>query len=380
MPLGWKQFLGLDFAKAYGRSFLKLLLVYNPLWTLGVSVLSGERSPASILFRWGWDLLEASLVCLMGMGVIRAALIVERRWADWSGRDRPKHGMGWYLLFLAFLVPPGLVAALHLMVGLINWLYVGPAIEPRFQWAYYGKEIFGAWLLLLTGFFFLSWQDLRDAVAQGQLKAEEMEKEKLQALLTKLKDQMNPHFLFNTLNTVAALIPEDPVQAERVVVKLSGLFQAVLAASRKTVHPLSEELEFCRDYLEIEKARFGPRLRVDVEAPDQALSVPVPVLILQPLVENAVKHGLSSRAQGGRVWIGARLEGGSLRLWVEDDGVGFGRSTLTGSGSALENCRKRLELGYGGAARMEIGPRDPSGTRVEMTLPAAAGEPKGASR
>jgi two-component sensor histidine kinase len=374
MPQGWKSFFSLDFAREYVRSFLKLLFIVNPLWTFGVSFFSGEKSINSIFFRWGWDFLEATLVCLLGMGVIRAYLEAERLWISWSGRDKPRHGTGWYLLFLAFLIPPGLVLALHWMVSLINWFYIGPAIEPRFQWFYYGKEIFGGWLLLLICFFFKSWQDLRDAVAAGQLKAEEMEKERLQALLTKLKDQMNPHFLFNTLNTVAALIPADPNQAERVVVKLSGLFQAVLAASRKTTHSLAQELEFCRDYLEIEQARFGTRLKVKMQAGNdrEKETIQLPVLILQPLVENAVKHGLSSRAQGGSLWVGYAREGAGLKIWVEDDGVGFGNSSYRGSGTALENCRKRLELSYGNGATIDIFPRKPEGTRVVMNLPGMA--------
>jgi LytS/YehU family sensor histidine kinase len=198
-----------------------------------------------------------------------------------------------------------------------------------------------------------------------------LEKERLQALLTKLKDQMNPHFLFNTLNTVASLIHDDPVKAEKVVLKLSTLFQGLLEASRKGTHSLEKELEFCRDYLEIEQARFGKRLRVEFEKvrgidPDKIL---VPVLLLQPLVENAIKHGLSSRASGGNLWIGAKKKNGHLELWVEDDGVGFGKSPYAGSGTALENCRKRLELGFGRAGQMEIMPREGGGTRVILALP-----------
>ncbi|MGH7739820.1 MAG: hypothetical protein ACREL1_06700, partial [bacterium] len=139
MPQEWKKFLSLDFAADFTASFLKLLLVVNPIWTFAVSFFSGERVIDSIFFRWGWDFAEATLVCLFGMGAILAYLEVERIWVAWSNGDRPRHGTGWYLLFLAFLVPPGLVAALHLMIFLINRVYIGPAIEPSFQWFYYGK-------------------------------------------------------------------------------------------------------------------------------------------------------------------------------------------------------------------------------------------------
>jgi len=376
MPRDWKIFLSLDFERRYTRSFLKLLFFVNPVGTLAVSLVFGSRSLDSVFFSWGWSLLEATLVGLFGMGAIQLYLGLERAWAAWSSKSAPRHGTGWYLLFLAFMVPPGLYAALHLMVACINSFYTGPPIEAQFQWQYYGKEIFWGWLLLWVCFFFKSWQDLRDAAGLSQLKAEELEKERLQALLTKLKDQMNPHFLFNTLNTVASLIPADPVKAERVVVKLSTLFQGVLAATRKTTHSLGKELEFCRDYLEIEQVRFGPRLSVAVEtrAGLDVERVTLPVLLLQPLVENAVKHGLSSRASGGRLWIGAGLEGDLLKVWVEDDGVGFGNSHYSGSGTAMENCRKRLELSYGKEGRMEVMPREGGGTRVILTLPAIAPE------
>jgi LytS/YehU family sensor histidine kinase len=173
------------------------------------------------------------------------------------------------------------------------------------------------------------------------------------------------------LNTVASLIPADPSKAEQVVIKLSTLFQGVLESTRKSNHPLAKELEFCRDYLEIEQVRFGKRLsvRIETETGLESRKILVPVLLLQPLVENAVKHGLSSRASGGHLWVGAGLKEGHLEIWVEDDGVGFGNSTYAGSGTALENCRKRLELGFGKEGRIEISPREAGGTKVLLIMP-----------
>ncbi len=373
----WKKFFFLDFESFFLGSTLKLLLVWNPLWTLAVTIILGNRTLASILFRWGWNFLEATLVCFLGMSVIRAVVFTEKIWASRSDQNSPRHGTGWYLLFLAFLAPPGLFVALHLMVAGINYFYAGDPIAASFHWQYYGTEIFWVWMLLLVCFFFKSWQDLRDGAQRSQLKAEELEKERLQAMLTKLKDQMNPHFLFNTLNTVASLIPADPVQAEQVVVRLSGLFQGVLTATRKTFHPLEKELEFCRDYLEIEQVRFGPRLAQQIEIGKglDPAKILVPVLLLQPLVENAVKHGLSSRASGGRVWIKAQLQDDRLELGVEDDGVGFGNSPYSGSGTALENCRKRIELGFGKRGKLEVLPRTGGGTRIALSIPVLTADP-----
>ena len=331
MDKAWKKIFFLDFGKTFVVSSGKLLLVWNPVWTLIVTVFLGNHSFASILFRWCWNFLEATLVCFMGLVVIRAYLMVEKVWVSKTSKNQPRHGTGWYMLFLAFLAPPGLFTALRLMVAGINFFYAGAPIAPTFQWEYYGTEVFWVWALLLVCFLFKSWQDLRDSAQRNQLRAEELEKERLQAVLTKLKDQMNPHFLFNTLNTVASLIPADPAKAEQVVVKLSTLFQGVLTATRKTHHPLEKELEFCRDYPDIEKTRFGPRLEshITIEADLEPTRFLVPVLLLQPLVENAVKHGLSSRATGGNLWIKACLANGKMKLCVEDDGVGFGNSSNT---------------------------------------------------
>jgi LytS/YehU family sensor histidine kinase len=260
------------------------------------------------------------------------------------------------------------------MVGVINLLFPGAPMLVQFQWGYYGKGVFGGWLLLLVFFLFKSWQDTRDEARLSQIKARELEKERLQALLNQLKDQMNPHFLFNTLNTVAALIPENPTKAELVVVKLSTLLQGILASTRRTHHSLAKELEFCGDYLEIEQVRFGSRLnwKVTIDPTLDTQKTEVPVLLLQPIVENAVKHGLSSRSSGGTVWIKALLWEESLELLVEDDGVGFGKSPYAGSGTALGNCRKRLELAYGSQGSLVIRERDGGGTQIVMRLPAGS--------
>ena len=376
MNKAWKKIFFLDFEKSFLASGGKLLFVWNPLWTLIVTVVLGNHSLASILFRWGWNFLEATLVCFLGLVVIRTYLVAEKVWVLKTSKNQTRHGTGWYMLFLAFLAPPGLFAALRLMVAGINFFYAGAPIAPSFQWEYYGTEVFWVWSLLLVCFLFKSWQDLRDSSQRNQLRAEELERERLQAILIKLKDQMNPHFLFNTLNTVAALIPADPAKAEQVVIKLSTLFQGVLTATRKTHHPLDKELEFCRNYLDIEKTRFGPRLEshITIEKRLDPARFLVPVLLLQPLVENAVKHGLSSRATGGQIWINACLVNGKMELSVEDDGVGFGNSPYAGSGTALENCRKRIELGFGKEGKMEIIPREGGGARVLLELPAMSAD------
>lgn len=364
-----KKLFFLDFDKSFNASCLKLLLAWNPLWTLLISFALSNWTFS--LFRWGWSLFEATCAVLVGLVLVKVYFFIERVWTQWSARNIPRHGLAWHLLFVAFVSPLGVYIADRLLLVFINSLYPGEPIPFEFHWQFFGTEISWLWSLFLVCFLFISFLDLRDAARLSQIRAEELEKERLQAALDKLKDQMNPHFLFNTLNTVAALIPADPAKAEEVVVKLSTIFQGVLEATRKANHSLEKELEFCRNYLDIEKARFGSRLVSEVEIapgldPSKLL---LPVLLLQPMVENAVKHGLSSRAAGGKIWIKAAVREGRLNLSVEDDGVGFGNSPYAGSGTALDNCRKRLELGFGKEAGLEITSRENGGTKITMSMP-----------
>ena len=358
----------LDFRRKFFASSLKLLLVWNPIWTL---VNNFIRHGAFDLFWWEWSLSEVTLICLLGLVLVRFFVFLQGKWAVLHFKPQPSHGNGWHLLFLAFFAPAGMYLSFRVIINAINYFYAGESISPDVPMQFFVKELFWIWPLFLVIFLFMYLDDLRNTARQAKLKFEELEKERLQAALDKLKDQMNPHFLFNTLNTVAALIPADPVKAEEVVVKLSTIFQGVLEATRKANHSLEKELEFCRNYLDIEKARFGHRLAfsVEIEAGLDPARVLLPVLLIQPLVENAVKHGLSSRAAGGKVWIKAALRDALLAVTVEDDGVGFGNSSYAGSGTALNNCRKRLELGFGEEGRLEIVPRDGGGTKITLSMP-----------
>ena len=152
-----------------------------------------------------------------------------------------------------------------------------------------------------------------DAAARAQAEAAE-------AQLAALQAQLNPHFLFNALNTVAALVRTDPTRAEVTVENLAQVLRRTLERTRRTVAPLSEEIDYLKAYLAVEKERWGDRLDVSWKLASEALAVPVPPLTLQPLVENALKHGLSERIEGGRIEVTAGLESGQLVLSVTDDG------------------------------------------------------------
>lgn len=204
--------------------------------------------------------------------------------------------------------------------------------------------------------------ELRLARLEGQLS---------RARLQALNAQMRPHFLFNTLHTIGQLWRSGANDdAEAALDNLGNLFHRVQSSTQAAVVPLSEELAMVREYLAIEQARFRDRLRVTVEADDAALAWTVPPLILQPLVENAVRHGISARSEAGVVRVTASVSGDRLRLAVSDDGPGIGAaSPEPGLGTGLRNTRERLLELHGTAARLDVESAPGKGTVATLWLP-----------
>jgi two-component system sensor histidine kinase LytS len=198
-----------------------------------------------------------------------------------------------------------------------------------------------------------------------------------QAELRALQSQIHPHFLFNALNTLYGIIPREARGARDTVLNLADIFRYFLE-TRKTHVPLEEELRIVRAYLEIERLRLGEKLVTEFDIAPEASAVAIPILTVQPLVENAVKHGIAPQAAGGVVRVEARREpGGALTVAVHDTGPGFDRRAQDGVG--LENVRRRLELSYGGEARLQV-ESSAAGSRVSLVIPAAAPQPVEALR
>lgn len=189
-----------------------------------------------------------------------------------------------------------------------------------------------------------------------------------EAELRALRAQINPHFLFNSLNTVADLIVRDPARAETMTLRLASIFRHVLAHSSRPMTTVREEIEFLRAYLYIEEARFGDRLRVEISVAPEAAGEEVPSLILQPLVENALKHGLGPKPGPGQLSVSVTVEGGLLRLRVEDDGVGPG-NRRDSQGVGLTNVQERLATLYQDRASVRMEAREGSGCRVTVRTP-----------
>jgi two-component system LytT family sensor kinase len=200
------------------------------------------------------------------------------------------------------------------------------------------------------------------------LREERLKRLLSEAELKALRTQVDPHFLFNTLNTIADLIATNPQQAERMTERLAECFRYALAKHSRNLSTLDEELGFARHYLEIEQVRFGDRLRVQLSRGDAAGDEAIPSLLLQPLLENAIRHGLASVREGGCVSVQAHREGDTLRLSVEDDGVGLREDSRDGVG--LRNVQERLRTLYAQAAEFLIGARaNGRGTVVTIKIP-----------
>ena len=205
------------------------------------------------------------------------------------------------------------------------------------------------------------------ALRTKQVEQERAYKLLAEARLSALESRIHPHFLFNTLNSIAALIPSNPQLAEDTVGKLASLLRFSLNANQSGLVPLSQELKVVRDYLEIEKTRFGARLSYEIAIPETLQDVKVPPLALQSLVENAVKHVVAQRAQGAAIQVAASKDSNRIRLEVLDDGPGFSLDAITPE-HGLGNLIARLELLFGGAGQLEV-TREDRKTAVRLSFP-----------
>jgi len=233
-----------------------------------------------------------------------------------------------------------------------------------------------AWASVVVGIPLKIWNAIRI-----DRKLEEQGRLLMEARLDALQRQINPHFLFNTLNSITSLVRSQPELAREMIVKLANILR-VLLKNREAFVPFSEELAFTDDYLDIEVVRFGEKLRVVKEIAEETLPVVVPSMLLQPLIENSIKHGLEPRISGGTVTLRSRiLSDGRLLLEIEDDGVGMlmeqelgdgggvARIDGEGGGIGMRNVRERMEVLYGSAAEVELVSRPGRGTKVTLVMP-----------
>jgi hypothetical protein len=323
------------------------------LWSLGTP------SPAT------WTASLFSGLAWMGPWGFVAPLVL------WLGnrkpfdRDRLPAFVGWHLAGMVAVLPPiWIVQSCIAVLGRGIQKGWGPGVLKHL------KPDLAELVVLFLGVpltyiaILMAGEALRGWRLAGQL---------AEARLALLQRQIHPHFLFNALQAVSTLLHRDPVEADRTLVKLSSLLRRTLDDCGGRTTPLRTELELVTTYLEIERVRFGDRLAVAVEAPEEALAMPVPSLILLPLVENAIRHGLSRKPGPGRIGIRVWTAEGLLHLAVEDDGPGIQGPLREGIG--LGSTRQRLDAMFGSAAGLSLLPPHAGGFRAEAWFPPREGRP-----
>ncbi len=258
-----------------------------------------------------------------------------------------------------------LITAMQFGVSVLHWY------APRRFYALYS----GWWLVelaicasapVVVGIPLKIWNAIR---IERQL--DQQRRLLVEARLDALQRQINPHFLFNTLNSITSLVRSEPELAREMIVKLASILR-VLLKDREAFVPFSEELAFTDDYLDIEVVRFGAKLQVVKQIAEETLPVVVPAMLLQPLIENSIKHGLEPRMGGGTVTLRSRIVDGRLQLEVEDDGVGMAPETAVlsvGAGIGMRNVRERLEVMYGREAEVTVESRPGRGTKIVLLMP-----------
>jgi hypothetical protein len=221
---------------------------------------------------------------------------------------------------------------------------------------------------MASTWYFYATERLR----QEQANAESARRAAAESQLRLLQSQLEPHMLFNTLANLRVLIGLDPAKAQAMLDHLIGFLRATLSASRSTRHPLSAEFDRTADYLALMRVRMGERLQVSLNLPAELRDLPVPPLLLQPLVENCIQHGLEPKVEGGRITVTARREGTQLWLSVRDTGVGLDAARGSqGTGFGTRQVRERLATLYGGKASLVLSPAPDGegGTLAELSLP-----------
>jgi two-component system LytT family sensor kinase len=351
--------------------------------TLLLGVIGGRLSGAlggvliafPALLHGEWVTLPFNVLCGFAAGQLRSlASDKEDVWSfspfidlsiyRWIRRNLPKPRFDWQIMFFSTI---------------LTLRFMHSELARVFPQATFSLESANPWVqaAIYAGCIMVIGTELK--IFNGvriQMKLEEQYVLLLQARMEALQNQINPHFLFNTLNSVSSLVRFDPDTARELIIKLANILRRLLNSSEAFV-PLREEVEFIDNYLDIEVVRFGrDKLRVVKELDHESLEVMVPSMLLQPLVENSIKHGLASKVDGGSIYLRSRLGAKHVIVEVEDDGVGMGAAQavekpngLEGTGIGMANVAERLKVLYSDTAKMTIDSQGGKGTLVRLRLP-----------
>lgn len=299
-----------------------------------------------------------------GLSIIIAINLFQKAWPGRSERLNS---------FLGLLV--------GVLIGMVHLLWIAYGNPFALNLKQHGLMIlsnfaFSGVISLIVFYFFYSAyrvQRLRREISEQQLLAIQKDKELMSSQLKLIQSQIEPHFLFNTLANVQGLIDQDSTAAKRLVAELTTMLRASLKRTRQQHTLLEEELAIARSYLAIQAIRMGSRLAYRMDAPESVNTLPMPPLLVQPLIENAVIHGIEPSPEGGRIEVLVTLEGEALKICVIDNGIGIGRAPASdGEGMGLSNVRERLRLLYPGSGRLELKARPEGGTEACLWLPIKA--------
>ena len=345
------------------RALATLWILWAAFWLLmiGVAIEDQLRDP---LTRWWEPVLTEGTSALVSTGWMWLAVQVRERYA--RHLDKPLIWFGNYLRWLPLVVItwiPAVYSIRHGAYAALRGIYEHPGWG--FVVVFEGLKLTyftGLWLGILFGIdSYGQWQVQRHRLLQTQ-------KALAEAQLAQLQAQLRPHFLFNALNTVSALMQTDVASADRLMATLGDLLRISLRSIENEMTPLAEELRTLKLYADIMLERFRDRVTLSWQADRTLLDTPIPVLVLQPLLENAFKHGVERAEMPVRIHIGARRDSGSLEIVIRNSGSTLASGHRDGLG--LRNCHERLGIIYGGAASLSVCNED-DGVAARVSIPLA---------
>ncbi len=343
---------------------------FSLLWTNGavaimvlIEVLMNQiRSARDLRFALGYSLIYANLTGVLAMLVI--GVFATKPWVS-------KLPLPAVMAFCILVFVP-----IGCLLGQTSLMALGLVVPQHFWLEYLHTLRICIPLSAVFGLGAMVHASLRERVRASEERLHEKEAGEERALklaaearLRSLESRIRPHFLFNTLNSISSLIALDPSRAEQIVGRLSALLRASLDSGNQPLIPLQQELAMVESYLDIERARFGDKLRGSTDVADELLGAKVPPMSVQALVENAVKHGIAPQRGGGEIKVAVSAENESLKIEVRDSGPGFNLADIP-AGRGLDNLVERLDALFGAKARLNVFRRDGQSV-VEMVLPRA---------